>query len=457
MNSSTSSSRAPKRNSRSTSNTRPSTNTLTSKSTGPYNRNFQQNLIDGGVLPPAYRYPDGRLPEKPINWGEIQRRLREPRPSLSSSKFSEEDHERFVQADADAFKEKQITTSVIPIIEGYIEDAKCVSGGIQFANLDHLTDGTLVPGNPDIYYGARPEQLHRRVRDELSGHIIPSTHDDLPIVPNFFLAAKGPDGSLAVASKQASYDGSLGARGMQSLLSYGQAEPVTNNNAYTITSIYHGGQLKMYTSHAIMSTSPDSQPEYHMHQLNTWGLTGNIETFRQGAGAYRNLRDWAKEQRDGAIKRANERAVELPANRLAVDPSLHRTPSCSNETTIEEGSRLSEESRNLLDETTNTTADLEESDASCELTLGALHTKRPSQHSKRLNQTQRKRRNAGISDYDLSQQLELQTSGPSELSQQFENQVLEQEQDSQLSQIDLQPIDPTETLTETDISAQTTE
>jgi hypothetical protein len=59
-----------------------------------------------------------------------------------------------VQADADAVKEKQVTTSVIPIIEGDIGDAKCVSGGIPFTNLGHLTDGTLVPGNPDIYYSA---------------------------------------------------------------------------------------------------------------------------------------------------------------------------------------------------------------------------------------------------------------------------------------------------------------
>jgi hypothetical protein len=41
---------------------------------------------------------------------------------------------------------------VIPIIEGNVKDAKCVSGGIPFTNLDHLTDGTIVPGNPDRYW-----------------------------------------------------------------------------------------------------------------------------------------------------------------------------------------------------------------------------------------------------------------------------------------------------------------
>lgn len=193
MSSTRSSSRVPERNSTSTSRTRPSTNTTSTASTGPYNRNSQQNLIDGGVYPHAYRYPDGRVAAKPGNWEEINRRLSQPRPSLSLSNFSEEAYENFVQADADAVKEKQITTSVIPIIEGYVRDVKCVSGGIPFKNLDYLTDDTLVPGNAEIYYGARPERLDRRAHDELSGHVIPSKQDDLPIAPNLFLEVKGPD------------------------------------------------------------------------------------------------------------------------------------------------------------------------------------------------------------------------------------------------------------------------
>jgi hypothetical protein len=151
--------------------------------------------------------------------------------------------------DAHALKEKQVVLLVIPIIEGKISNNKCVWGGILFTNLDYLTDGTLVPSNPDIYYGARPEQLGWRVRDELYGHIIPSTQDDLPIVPNFFLAVKGPDGSGAVVKRQASYDGALGARDMRSTQSYGQDNPMYDNNAYTITSTYNDGTLKIFTSY----------------------------------------------------------------------------------------------------------------------------------------------------------------------------------------------------------------
>ncbi|KAG9228475.1 hypothetical protein BJ875DRAFT_508482 [Amylocarpus encephaloides] len=294
-----SSSRGRKRNSTISSNTKPTTNTTTTRNTRPYDRDFQQNLIDGGAYPDEYEYPDGRVLARPDNWEEINQRLAQPRPSLSPSQFSDDKFRKYKRADTHAFKEDQVTKSVILIIEGEITDAKCVSGNILFTNLDHLIDGTLVPGNPDLYYGARPEQLNRQ--------------HDLPIVPNFFLAAKGPDGSIAVAGRQASYDGALGARGMHSLQSYGQDEPTYDNSAYTITSIYHGGQLKMYTSHPAQPSGPGSRPEYYMTQINTWGMTGNAETFRRGATAFRNARDWTKEQRDEAIRYANDRANDLPS------------------------------------------------------------------------------------------------------------------------------------------------
>lgn len=79
------------------------------------------------------------------------------------------------------------------------------------------------------------ERLDRQVRNELSGHIIPSTQDHLLITPNSSLSGKGPNGSAAVVKRQASYDDSVGARGMHSLHSYGQEEPVYDNSAYVIT------------------------------------------------------------------------------------------------------------------------------------------------------------------------------------------------------------------------------
>ena len=397
MSRSQSSSRGRIRGSASTSNSQPSSSTTTTKSTGPYNRNFQQNLIDGGIYPATYRYPDGRAPAKPNNWEEINLRLSRPRPSLSPSIFPEEVFQKFVQADADASKEKQITTSVIPIIEGNIEDAKCVAGGVPFTNLDHLTDGTLVPGNPDIYYGARPEQLDRRVRDELRGNIVPSTQDDLPIAPNFFVAVKGPDGSAAVAKRQACYDGALGARGLHSLLSYKQERLECDNNAYTFTSTYHDGTLKIYTSHPLQPTE-SSGLEYCMHQYNTWGMTGNVETFRQGVTYYRNAREWAKEQRDEAITRANERARESQPAQAPLDKSFENDASFTSEDTLQTytAEALSQDSRTLVTDSCTTTSHHEPGTSSEEVSLEHRRpTKRSNRHSQQLDRSQRKRHNTG--------------------------------------------------------------
>jgi hypothetical protein len=223
--------------------------------------------------------------------------------------------------DTDASKEKQVTENVIPFIEGKIPDSKCIGGGIAFRNLENLTDGTLVPGNPDRYHGARPEQLDRQIRIELNDQIIPSTQHDLPIAPNFFLAAKGPDGSTSVAKRQACYDGTLGARGMHSLREYGKDQPEFDNNANTISSIYHDGTLKMFTSHPSKSTTSD-RTEYHTTQINGWSMTANANAFREGATWYRNGKDWAKEQRDEAIRLANEKSTRDIIESSAVNTSF---------------------------------------------------------------------------------------------------------------------------------------
>ncbi|MCJ1344136.1 hypothetical protein MMC31_002339, partial [Peltigera leucophlebia] len=56
---------------------------------------------------------------------------------------------------------------MISIIEGNIKDGKCVVGDILFTNFTPLTNDMLTAAKPDLYYGTRPEQLDRRVRNEL--------------------------------------------------------------------------------------------------------------------------------------------------------------------------------------------------------------------------------------------------------------------------------------------------
>lgn len=392
--------RGRKRVSISTSSTRPTTNTTATKNTtgtGPYDPNFQQKLIDGCVYPDEYEYPDGRVPPLPDNWGEINQRLAQRRPSLSPSRFSDGDFRKYKRADAHVSKENKVTKTVIPIIEGEIRDDKCVEGEILYTNLDPLTNDRLKTAKPDLYYGARPEQLDRKVREKLSGHIIPSRQDNLPIVPNFFLAAKGPDGSLAVAGRQACYDGAFGARGMHSLRSYGQGEPAYDNTAYTITSIYYGGILKMYTSHLAQPAEPNGRPSYYMTQLRSFAMTDTAEAFRQGASAFRNARDWTKEERDNAIARANEKANEGhgPTSRTEA-PSFNVLSSFGasqgSETLLDEASYTIEPQSQETSFTTDG-AVYESETSTDELSRDIITpAKRSSRHSR---QSQRKKQNTG--------------------------------------------------------------
>ena len=70
---------------------------------------------------------------------------------------------------------------------------------------------------PDLYSGANPITVDLQIREALSKTIIPSKNTSAPILPNFFLEFKGPDGTPAVARKQILHDGPLGIRAMKSI------------------------------------------------------------------------------------------------------------------------------------------------------------------------------------------------------------------------------------------------
>lgn len=179
-----------------------------------------------------------------------------------------------------------------------------------FGNLRPLTDGTLAPANPDFYYGAYPEELDLSVRNDLASDIIPSTIQDKPMAPNFFMEVKGPNGGAAVAVRQARYHGAFGARAIHALQNYGKDGLEYDGSAYVFSSTYYDGALKLYAHHMTAPSAPDEQPEYHMTLVDAWAMTGNIDDFRRGATAFRNARDLAKQHRDNFVQSANARASQ---------------------------------------------------------------------------------------------------------------------------------------------------
>ena len=315
--------------------------------TSAYDLGFEQHLVDHGVYPEGY----GGLKnlKEPDNSEEIQARLRMPRASLSPSRFSRNEFWDFKEKNQDALTENSIMSKAFSIITGTPDIAS--QENLVFGNLQDLTDGSLAKAKPDLYDGARPADLNEQVRASLGAYVVPSKNTTAPCVPNFFAEGKGPNGSSAVAKLQVLYDGALGARGIHELRSYIHGETLFDNNAYTISSTYHGdtGDLTIYSTHPTPSDNPRKPIEYRMTQLDGWKMTRGPDTFRQGATALRNVREWAQEKRKELIAAANSKALNVESSEL--DSSTHSFLSPSTNETLHLESDTSTD-EHALDSTT---------------------------------------------------------------------------------------------------------
>lgn len=282
-----------------TKSTAPTSASSRSRRSSAYDNAFEQHLIDNKV------YLNNRK-SKPGKSTGLYQILSNPRPSLSPSRFSDNAFEDFQQKHEDVTDEGEVMRDLVPIICGASDILN--KQNLQFSRLEPIAGGATVDGKPDFYDGAHIEEIDKQVQEDLGPFIIPTGHRTAPVAPNFFLEAKAPKGAADVAKRQACYDGALGARAMHKLQSYGEDEPVYDGNAYTMSTTYHAGTgtLQMYTTHPTQAA--DGSTEYHMAQVDGWNLTGNANTFRQGATAFRNARGWAQQQRDSFIAAANERA-----------------------------------------------------------------------------------------------------------------------------------------------------
>ncbi|KAK3700528.1 hypothetical protein LTR37_015929 [Vermiconidia calcicola] len=321
----------------------PKSRTSDKTKTTTYSAELVQKAIDNGVYPKGYRMEDGKRPPNPDNIVEIRDILIRHRPSLSPSRFSENAFEEFQDSNERATSEGVAMAQVIPTITGLKEKQFYSAGNIPFYRLAEL-DPELSAPNPAKYYGAPPKQIHKRVRGELDQYIIPSNATNRPVAPNFFLEGNSASGKPHVAQRQAMYDGWAGARGMHHLQNYGSSSLMYDSNAYTMEATYSDGQLKMYATHPRESASGGT--EYYMTQLETYAMTGNANSFRGGAAAYRNAREWTQRQRDLFIADANATALRMSTERVA---SVSQTESHAEaSSTVAEGSFSSETSADEL-------------------------------------------------------------------------------------------------------------
>ena len=229
----------------------------------------------------------------------------EPRPSLSPSRMSDGEYYRFMRAIDGAKNEDEVMARVVPKIIG--ENRYPSRQNSRLTNLEPLVDGIVIP-QPDYYEGTAPRRGNRQLRRLLDTSIVPSSHRDDPFLPNISLEAKGPTGSLGVAELQSCHDGALFARGAHRVENLGRDEDVYDDDARTVSAVYHGaGHLDFHTHHLSRPDGPGTPSVTHMTRLGSFALGDSPENFRQGVGAWRNASDHARKHRERLIEDAHHR------------------------------------------------------------------------------------------------------------------------------------------------------
>ncbi|KAG6014690.1 hypothetical protein E4U43_006246 [Claviceps pusilla] len=275
------------------------------KKSSAYDANFETHLVHHNIYPKDHEFSDGRATPEPSGMDSLQQDLSAARASLSPSRFSESAFREFKRKNRTT-SEGTLMRNAIPIIMG---DANIANeGNIHFKHLESMTGEDTVAPVPDFFDGAPAGAVDKDVMRELGSKIKPSKRAGVPVVPNFFLEAKAPEGSPLVADRQACFDGANGSRGIHALQNHGTPQPVYDGIPYTFSSTYQSGHLQLYAHHLTAPDAPGGTPGYHMMQIDAWAMNGNINSFRSGATALRNARDIARRHRDRFIENANTRA-----------------------------------------------------------------------------------------------------------------------------------------------------
>lgn len=314
------------------------------KKSSAYDDNFEVILLEHDIFMELHQFPDDRMAPEPVNLEEVLKFVSRQRDSPSLEDFSKSNFLSFRRVNI-ATAEATIMVNVIPTIVGPPKAGnEC---GMVFTNLKSMTEGLTVRPVPDLFDGAQYGDVNIRIRRDLNEQIIPAKRASAPVLPNLFLEAKAGSGGADVARRQACYDGAYGARAMHALQNYGRAEGerVFDNMAYTYSAIYHAGasSLQIYAHH--VASGPEGKPEYYMTKVCGFDMTNSMDTFIQGASAFRNARDLAKLHRDAFIKAANARAVKPAASAIAKgkrravagdsgsDPAMQE-PNCAQEVSV---------------------------------------------------------------------------------------------------------------------------
>jgi hypothetical protein len=275
-----------------------------SEKISPYDHNFGQHLTDHNIYTRA-------VSEKP-DLTELRAALATQLPSVH---FSDEEFRNFRSLCLGARDKPEVTKILWTLIDTY-DEGHPYALKTEFDNLAKLTDETLAPAVPDVYYGARPKEVAFKVRKELDEFIVPSAWKDRPAAPNFFVEVQSPCGTDFVTEQRARIAGAFGCRAIHSLQNYGRmGSDEYDGKPYVFSWTMTSMALILHAHHVTAPAVCGELPHYHMTMIDLYSLWTDIESLCRAATAFGNVRDLAKKYRDIFIRAANARVqaqVSIP-------------------------------------------------------------------------------------------------------------------------------------------------
>ena len=276
-------------------------------------------MIELGVYPDL-ESPNVDGPFHPSNLSVIQERMSRRRDSLPLIS-KDESFEKFLLKSSGNLNHTEVMIFICPLLllRADIRDEL----NIAFTNMEKLSDD-LKRLQPNSYHGATPSDVEPSVRATLSRYIEPSKNTSLPCLPNFFFEWSGQSENSSKITNQALYDGAIGERAMLKTLLFAnnRNDPCSYNAAHTMAATYHSAtsNLSLYCTHAVLSN--EGSVKYRQTYLAGYTLRDGMQQWIDGTTALSNLREWAKEERDKALVKANVKMVLLEPASSREEPRI---------------------------------------------------------------------------------------------------------------------------------------
>ena len=273
------------------------------------NNDFEQGMIRGQCYLEGHLLPNNSAIEKPYNMGEIIYAMKkEPSPLLASS-LSTQSFERFKELNATS-SNNAAEKFIIPFLTGHRRQSCCMSPFNRCIFRPAL-DGYIYLPTLDLDSGSKHELVNQAILKEYRPLLSPRRFQDLFIAPNLILEVASPRESMRTLMRGACYHGSLAAEFIIKLRMLSMSDSLGDGNAYSFTSTFHNGTLKIFTTCIIGSRDRSSPGGFHTTLLGTWAMTDSIRGYQEAVICLRNISAFANAKRALFIESANKNQVYI--------------------------------------------------------------------------------------------------------------------------------------------------